>query len=213
MFTGIIKEIGVVAAAERSAGGVRLTVRAPKSAPLLAVDDSVAVSGVCQTVVGRSGEAFTVQAVEETLSKTTFGSIRQGTRVNLELALAVGERMGGHFVQGHVDGVGEVTRVERLEGSHLVTVRFPQEFARYVVPVGSIAVDGVSLTAARVAGNEVTVAVIPHTWENTTFGEYRPGSRVNMEFDMLGKYVEKLLKGEKGGGVTREQLRAWGYDV
>ena len=214
MFTGIIKEIGVVASAERAGGGVRLTVRAPQSAAGLAVDDSVAVSGVCQTVVRRTADTFTVEAVEETLRKTTLGGLQQGARVNLELALRVGDRLGGHFVQGHVDCVGEVSAVERLASSWMVTVRFPRRFSRYVIPVGSIAVDGVSLTAARVEGEEFTVALIRHTLEGTTFTDLRPGVKVNLEFDLLGKYIEKLLEGRSGGGgVTPEQLRSWGYEL
>jgi riboflavin synthase len=211
MFTGIIQEVGSIAAIERFGGGVRLSVRGPRVIRELAVNDSVAVDGVCQTVVGLDGEVFRVEAVEETLRKTTLGDLSAGKAVNLELPLRLNDRLGGHLVLGHVDGVGQMTSVVKQSSSWLVTVQFPPEFRRYVIPVGSIAVDGISLTVAKLEGNLLTVSVIPHTLENTTLGESRPGERVNLEFDLVGKYIEQMVTSGAGGGISAEKLAQWGY--
>lgn len=215
MFTGIIQEIGTVASVVRKSGGVRLSIQALASAAETSIDDSVAISGVCQTVVAKGTDTFEVEAVEETLRKTTMGLLRVSDRVNLELAVRMGDRFGGHLVQGHVDCVGHVERVEKLPMSWLVHVRFPKEFERYVVPVGSIAVDGVSLTVASVEGAEFMVSVIPHTLEKTTLADARPGMAVNLEFDIIGKYVERLVLkgGEKGGGISVQKLASWGFNT
>jgi riboflavin synthase len=213
MFTGIIQEIGIVDAVVRKSGGVRLAIRADASAQEIKVDDSVAINGVCQTVISRRESSFEVEAVEETLRKTTIGSLRVSDRVNLELALQMGDRLGGHLVQGHVDCVGHVESVEKRPMSWLVRVSFPRGFSRYVVPVGSIAVDGVSLTVAAVEGSAFIVSVIPHTLEKTTLSDVRAGAAVNLEFDLVGKYIERMvLKGdEKGGGISKEKVAAWGF--
>lgn len=210
MFTGIIQEIGIVTGAAQRAGGVVLAVRAPVCAKELRVDDSVAVNGVCQTVVRCTGEVFEVEAVEETLRKTTLGALGQGARVNLELALRVGDRLGGHLVQGHVDCVGEVVSVEKRAMSWMVRVNFPERFARYLIPVGSVAVDGISLTVASVEGSMFAVSVIPHTLEKTTLVDVAGGRRVNLEFDVIGKYLERLVQGGRGG-ITPEKLSGWGF--
>lgn len=213
MFTGIIQEIGKVAAVVRRAGGIVLTVRAPGSAKELRTDDSVAVNGVCQTVVRCGNESFEVEAVEETLRKTTLGTLGQGDRVNLELALRLGDRLGGHLVQGHVDCVGEVEAVEKRPMGWMVRVGFPEQFSRYIIPVGSIAVDGISLTVAAVERTTFTVAVIPHTLEKTTLADVGAGRRVNLEFDLVGKYIERQTAGRSGGGegITEEKLGGWGF--
>ncbi len=213
MFTGIVQEIGSVAGVVKRAGGIVLSVRAPGAAEELRVDDSVAVSGVCQTVVRCGGDTFEVEAVEETLRKTTLGSLNHGARVNLELALRVGDRLGGHLVQGHVDCVGEIVGVEKRPMSWMVTVGFPEEFARYIIPVGSIAVDGISLTVAAVEQRRFTVSVIPHTLEKTTLVDVAAGRQVNLEFDLVGKYIERLTAGRTGGGggITGEKLSGWGF--
>ena len=213
MFTGIIQEIGTVAGVVRRAGGIVVTVRAPGSAQELGVDDSIAVNGVCQTVVRCTAESFEVEAVEETLRKTTLDAIDQGTRVNLELALRLGDRLGGHLVQGHVDCVGRVEAVEKRPMSWMVRVAYPEQFSRYLIPVGSIAIDGVSLTVAAVEGATFTVAVIPHTLEKTTLADVGAGRRVNLEFDLVGKYIERQTSGRRaaGGGITEEKLGAWGF--
>lgn len=213
MFTGIIQEMGAVGGIDRRGGGAVITVKAATAARELAVDDSVALNGVCQTVVRVSGDTFGVEAVEETLKKTTLGAWRTGDRINLELALRVGDRLGGHLVQGHVDCVGEITGVEERPMSRLVRVGFPERFARYVIPVGSVAVDGISLTVAAVEGREFTVSVIPHTLAKTTLAAAAAGQKVNLEFDVIGKYIERLLPASGTGkeGLTAEKLTGWGF--
>lgn len=209
MFTGIVTEIGHIRSLRRTGGGVQLSVDAPQSAPELRIGDSVSVDGVCQTVIARKGGLFTVQAVEETLRKTTLGERSKGDGVNVELALKLGDRMGGHIVQGHVDGVGVVSGVQKRESSWYVGVSFDREWSRYVIVVGSVAVDGVSLTVARCETGMLWVSLIPHTLQTTTFSSIREGDRVNLEFDLLGKYVERQIRG--GGGVDEDKLRDWGY--
>jgi riboflavin synthase len=215
VFTGIIEEVGRVVSAVKKGGGMRLSIDAPQLTPELNVDDSVSVNGVCQTVVAREGTRFSVQAVEETLRKTTLGILTSGSPVNLELSVRLSDRLGGHLVQGHVDCVGQVISVEKESSSWLITVEFPKEFAKYVIPVGSIAMDGISLTVARTESNRLTVAIIPHTLEKTSVSNVRSGSRVNLEFDLIGKYVEKLIQGGVGPrGLTLSEglLRGWGYE-
>lgn len=213
MFTGIIQEIGTVASVVRKAGGVRLGIKASRSFGETKVDDSVAIHGVCQTVVSREGDTFEVEAVEETLKKTTLGKLQTSDRVNLELSLRLGDRLGGHLVQGHVDCVGEVVGVEKKPMSWLVRVAYPAEFARYLVPVGSVAVDGISLTVASVEGSEFRISVIPHTLQKTTLSGVRAGTSVNLEFDIVGKYIERLVLrgGENGERISLEKLAGWGY--
>jgi riboflavin synthase len=217
VFTGIIGEMGRVAGVVREGGGTRLTVEAPASAPEVHVGDSVSVNGACQTVVARTSRTFTVQAVEETLSKTTLGEFVPGNEVNLELPVRLNERLGGHIVLGHVDCVGTVAGVEKKESSHMVRISFPPPFAKYLIPVGSIAVDGISLTVASAGGDEFAVAVIPHTLSKTTLSHARIGMHVNLEFDVIGKYVEKLVSTEKNTPgpetLTDQRLREWGYNI
>jgi riboflavin synthase len=159
--------------------------------------------------------SFSVEAVEETIRKTTIGKLKVSSRVNLELALRMGDRLGGHFVQGHVDCVGSVVGVQKRSSSWLVAIQFPEEFSRHIIPVGSIAVDGISLTVASVEEKRFVVSVIPYTLENTTLGDVQAGRLVNLEFDMIGKYVQNLVRAGESveGGVTEERLREWGYGV
>ena len=215
MFTGIIQELGTVARAKKVGGSLHVTVKAPQSAQELSVDDSVSINGVCQTVIEREGDLFTVEAVEETLRKTTLSLLHEASRVNLELPLRLSDRLGGHLVQGHVDGVGAVKSITAKAGSWLIAVEIPGEFCRYVIPVGSIAIDGVSLTVAHLEGPLVTVSIIPHTMENTTFSQYKAGTRVNLEFDLVGKYIDKLFATAKPqpSALSREKLGEWGYDL
>ena len=218
MFTGIITELGVVRAVRSIGEAISLELSAPRSAAELAERDSIAVNGVCLTVVEKSEGWFRAEAVEETLRKTTLGELRASGRVNLELPMRISDRLGGHLVLGHVDCVGRVASVETRASSWLFAIEYPPEHARYLIPVGSIAVDGVSLTIADLREHSFVVSIIPYTYEHTRFSEYSGGSRVNLEFDVLGKYVERLLKhgvqpqGE-AGGVSEEKLRAWGYNV
>jgi riboflavin synthase len=217
MFTGIIEEIGSVRVLERIGGGVRLMIHAPQCAAELSVNESVAVNGVCQTVVSKEQDQFGVEAVEETLRKTTLGELSVGARVNLELPVRLNDRLGGHLVMGHVDCVGVIKDFESQASSDLINISYPHEFARYLIPVGSIAVDGISLTVARLEGDTFTVSIIPHTLEHTTLGGARRGRRMNLEFDLLGKYIERLLQAGRGkgnsGGITPEKLSDWGIST
>jgi riboflavin synthase len=189
MFTGIVRERGRVHAVEEGPDGVRLEIDAPATASALAVGDSVSVGGACLTATTVSNGSFSVTAVPETLSRTTLSRLGSGDEINLEPALHAGDPLGGHFVQGHVDAVGRVASVD--DGR--VWIEAPSEVLRYCVEKGSITVDGVSLTIAALRDGAFEVALIPHTLEVTTLGRLQPGDEVNLEVDVLAKYVERLL--------------------
>jgi len=193
MFTGLIEEVGTIENIHSMGGGIRIRVRAAQSARELAVKDSIAINGVCLTVVSRTESTFDVEAVEETLKKTTFDALQADMRINLELPMRLNERLGGHLVLGHVDAVGEITAIERRENSWMFRFAIPQQFTHYLVRTGSVAIDGVSLTVAELRGNAAAVSIIPHTMENTIFQFYKPNDPVNLEFDVIGKYVERML--------------------
>ncbi|MDI6779194.1 MAG: riboflavin synthase [Bacteroidota bacterium] len=215
MFTGIITEIGRVESIQRKGKGVVLQINAPASSKELKIDDSVSINGACQTVVAKSKNSFEVVAVEETLKKTTLGNLKSGEQVNLELAMRLSDRLGGHLVLGHIDCVGKIKTIEQRTVSLLLTVVLPKEFMKYVIPVGSVAIDGVSLTVADVGENSLNVSIIPHTMENTIFRNKKINDIVNIEFDVLGKYVETILtKTQKEDGkekLTVKKLRSLGY--
>lgn len=193
VFTGLIEEVGQVVAIARTEGGARLRVRAPVVADGLAVGDSVAVGGACLTAVEVAPEGFAAEAVAETLRRTALGDLAEGGAVNLERALRPGDRLGGHIVQGHVDAVG-IVREARPDGTGLMMeVAAPPEALRYVVEKGSVAVDGVSLTIAARGADSFRVALIPHTVASTTLGPEAVGRRVNLELDVVAKYVEALV--------------------
>ena len=193
MFTGIVREVGRTAAISGREGGVRLEVEAPQTAGATAVGDSVSIDGVCLTVVAAADGRFAFDAVPETLDRTALGTLEPGSRVNLEPALRAGDALGGHYVQGHVDGVGTVRSVEPEGDGSRIWFDAPPELLRYLVEKGSIAVQGTSLTVAGVDDAGFAVALIPHTLAATTLGALAPGARVNLEADVLAKYVEKLL--------------------
>jgi riboflavin synthase len=194
MFTGIVREQGRVAEVDGAADGVRLVVEAPNTAAQAAVGDSVAVSGVCLTVTEVENSHVAFDAVPETLARSSLGALAAGDAVNLEPALRAGEPLGGHYVQGHVDGVGAVRKVEDRGSERRIEIVAPTELRRYIVEKGSIAVEGVSLTVADVdADGAFVVALVPHTLEVTTLADLEPGSKVNLEVDVLAKYVEKLV--------------------
>jgi riboflavin synthase len=196
VFTGLIREVGRVAAIEGGADGVRLTIEAPATARDAQLGDSVALSGVCLTVVERLDGRLAFDAVPETLARTSLKTLEPGSRVNVEPALRAGEPLGGHYVQGHVDGVGAVRSVEPEGDGRRIWVDAPAELLRYVVEKGSVAVEGTSLTVADLDAAGFAIALIPHTLEQTTLGGLAPGDRVNLEVDVLAKYVEKLLARE-----------------
>ena len=194
MFTGLVESVGIVKSVRPRGPGRELSIRASSS--LLkgaSVGDSMAVDGCCQTIVRCDKKSFSVVAVSETLSKTTFGNFTTGTRVNLERPMQADSRLGGHFVLGHVDGVTKVTKISGDDTTKMFWFALPKKSASLVIPVGSIAVNGVSLTVARLTKSAFAVAIIPHTFEHTTFADLEVGSLVNIEYDMLGKYVERIL--------------------
>ena len=194
MFTGLVAALGSVAAVDTTSDGVRLTLDTPLTREL-AEGDSVAVNGVCLTAVGICGDRFGADVMHETLRRSALGDVQAGARVNLELSLRASDRLGGHIVQGHVDGVGAVAALREDGFARVVTIAAGPDVLRYVVEKGSITVDGVSLTVARVDDDGFDVSLIPETLERTTLGAAAAGTPVNLEVDVLAKYVEKLLAG------------------
>jgi riboflavin synthase len=192
MFTGLVEETGTVQKTLRKSGVLELEISARKVLDDLNIDDSININGVCQTIVRRSASTFTVQAVQETLRKTTLGSLKKGNRVNLERALLSSSRLGGHFVQGHIDGTGVVKSVSKQKGNWQLKIEIPTSFKKYIIPAGSICINGVSLTVASIMNTSITIAIIPHTLELTTLRDLRPGETVNIELDMIGKYIVRL---------------------
>lgn len=210
MFTGIIQTVGRVAAIERRGADARLSIA---GLPLQdgALGESIAVSGVCLTAVEFTGAGFVADVSAETLTCTTLGTWSVGQRVNLERALAVGERLGGHIVSGHVDGVGELVSRQADGRSQRFTLRAPAALARYIAAKGSITIDGVSLTVNTVSGSEFGVNIVPHTLTHTSLDALRAGSRVNLEVDLLARYLERLLGRDAGGDVDMALLAEHGF--
>ncbi|MEU9984757.1 riboflavin synthase [Streptomyces sp. NPDC050856] len=193
MFTGIVEELGEVTAVEELGDASRFRLRGPLVTDGAKHGDSIAVNGVCLTVVDTADGEFTADVMAETLKRSSLGALRPGSRVNLERPMAVGGRLGGHIVQGHVDGTGTVVAREPSENWEMVTVSLPPELSRYVVEKGSITVDGVSLTVVDAAPDHFTISLIPTTLALTTLGVKQPGDPVNLEVDVIAKYVERLL--------------------
>jgi riboflavin synthase len=198
MFTGIIEHTGTIEALSLEASGGRVTIHAPSVAPSLAVSNSIAVNGCCLTIVDLHNGRFAADLSGETICKTSFGAkggeLKKGSRVNLEQPLTAGKELGGHLVLGHVDTIGRVTHLTAEGENWWFGVEVPAEFARYVVPKGSITLDGISLTVARWQNNIAEIAVIPYTYENTNIRHRKPGDAVNLEGDVIGKYVERYLQ-------------------
>jgi riboflavin synthase len=224
MFTGLVEELGSVRRLERLRDGGRLTVQARTVLEGTRIGDSIAVNGACLTVVDLQRDSFTVDFMAETMERTTIGSFETGTRVNLERSLAVGGRAGGHLVLGHVDAVGEVVAVRATGVATELRFSLPDVVAPCVAPKGSIAIDGISLTVMRVGDGGFEVGIIPHTLKETTLGSVRVGARVNLEADVLARYVLRVLQvqqsqadegrlGSAGatGGLTEELLREQGF--
>jgi riboflavin synthase len=219
MFTGIIEVVGRVAQIERGGEAIRLTVSAGQIAEDVTLGESVAINGVCLTVTDIRPPHIGFDAVYETVRKTSLSSLQVGDNLNLERALPIGGRLGGHLVQGHVDGVGRIASLRPIGNSWFVYVDAAPELMRYIVTKGSVAVDGISLTVAESEDRTFALSIIPHTWENTTLRDKRAGDPVNIECDILGKYVEKLIGGYLAGadrmaersGVTMELLARSGY--
>jgi riboflavin synthase len=198
VFTGLIADLGEVRMLRSDAQGAEIEIETSLAADL-SVGDSVAVNGVCLTATAVGGGEFRAQAIAETLRRSTLGALRRGSRVNLELPLRVGDRLGGHIVQGHVDGVGTLSSVVQEGFSRVLSVDLPGELARNVVLKGSIALDGVSLTISALSGSTLSVSLIPETLERTTLGFAQPGEELNVEVDVLAKHVERLMASTLGG--------------
>jgi riboflavin synthase len=213
MFTGIIEELGTVAAVETKTAGARLIVRCSTVRDDLTEGASIAVNGVCLTAVNLQRDSFSADLAPETLRRSNLGELRAGSRVNLERPLAPTGRLSGHIVQGHVDGTGEFVSLEALgDENWWLQIRIPAELDSFLVYKGSIAIDGISLTIAALQGDLLFVTIIPHTYRNTTLAGYKPGSRVNLECDILAKHVEKLLrKLQMRSSLTVDKLREQGY--
>mgnify|MGYP006159616877 CR=1 FL=1 len=197
MFTGIVVEQGSVKKARQRRGLLELEIEAPAVARELRKGDSVAVNGVCLTATQTGRRRFSTQAMEETLARSTLGSLKRGGTVNLELAARLNDRLGGHLVQGHVDGIARVTRIEEEEGAVRVWMSAPADILRYMVAKGSVTLDGVSLTVVEVGSTSFQVALIPHTLSATTLGTLEQGTRLNVEVDVVAKYVERLVGGDR----------------
>lgn len=211
MFTGIVEELGTVRDLRREAGGARLGIAASTVLDGTALGDSICVNGVCLTVVEMSRNGFSADVAVETLKVTNLGDLKPGAKVNLERALQLSARIGGHLVSGHVDAVGRI-REKREEGNGWrIFIDSPESVLRYVIRKGSIAVDGISLTVAEADQKSFSVAMIPHTAKLTTLGFKSSGDSVNLECDIIGKYVERLLPGRTGEGVSLELLKKTGF--
>jgi riboflavin synthase len=211
VFSGLVRGIGRIAAREDSGADRRFVVELGAGLAPLAVGGSIAVNGVCLTAVAATPRSFTADVSQATLAVTTLGSLKVGSRVNLEPPLKAGDPLDGHFVTGHVDGVGEVVALEPAGKSTRVVVAAPAGLARYIAAKGSVAVDGVSLTVNAVEGVQFEVNVIPHTQAVTVIGEYARGTAVNIEVDMLARYLERLVRAEPDGGIDLAFLRKHGY--
>ena len=215
MFTGIIEELGTVERVTRGRVSAVIAIRAEHILSDLKIGDSVAVNGVCLTATGLTGHGFTADVMHETLDRSALAGLGPGSRVNLERAMAANGRFGGHIVAGHVDGVGTIAAIEQDDNAIWFTITAPAQVLRYVVEKGSIAIDGISLTGARVETDRFAVSVIPHTAAVTLLGQRRTGDRVNLESDLVGKYVERLLRPapeEKGQSrLTMEFLTQHGF--
>ena len=210
MFTGIVEEMGTVRRLNQSPNRCELELSASKVLEGTQIGDSIAVNGVCLTVIRLGEEHFPADVMPETLRRSNLGQLKPGSKVNLERAMAANGRFGGHIVAGHIDGTGKILAMQPEGNAVLVTISATPELLRYVVEKGSIAIDGISLTVAKVSHTDFTVSLIPHTGEETTLLKHRPGEIVNLETDIIGKYVEKLMQ-PKSGGVTMELLQQNGF--
>jgi len=207
VFTGIVEEKGVLRAVRRGADSARLVIGAEKVLEDIRMGDSIAVNGICLTAVQFSARAFSADVMAETLARTNLDALRTGDRVNLERALRLGDRLGGHLVSGHIDGVGTIVEMKKYDIATLVTIRAPFEVMRYVIKKGSIAIDGASLTVVDFRAGTFQVSLIPHTAHATTLGLRKPGDTVNLEGDIIGKYIERLA------GFPSDASRESGIDL
>lgn len=211
MFTGIIEEIGTVRRIEHGAKGARLTIQAKTVLEDTRIGDSIATNGVCLTVVSMTGDSFSADVMAESLRRSSLGTLQGGSPVNLERAMAANGRFGGHIVSGHIDGTGTIVSQKREDNAVWVKIKTPAPLLRYIVEKGSIAIDGVSLTVAAVTDTDFSVSIIPHTGAQTILLGKKPGDPVNLECDVIGKYVEKLTAPHKAGGISTNFLAENGF--
>lgn len=211
MFTGIIEEIGTVRRIEHGAKGARLTIQAKTVLEDTRIGDSIATNGVCLTVVSMTGDSFSADVMAESLRRSSLGTLQGGSPVNLERAMAANGRFGGHIVSGHIDGTGTIASQKREDNAVWVKIKTPAPLLRYIVEKGSIAIDGVSLTVAAVTDTDFSLSIIPHTGAQTILLGKKPGDPVNLECDVIGKYVEKLTAPHKTGGISTNFLAENGF--
>ena len=213
MFTGLIEEIGKVKSARIESGNLSLEVMAPNLLPDIAIGDSVNINGACQTAVEIGSDWFKVNTISESLQKTNLGNLKNGDAVNLELALRPQSRMGGHMVSGHIDCLGQIRAIREIEGSWEMEIAYADEFDDLVVAKGSIAINGVSLTVTKADSGLLGVSIIPHTWEMTNLPLLRSGDSVNLEFDLIGKYVQQMINPYRAreGNLKIETIRRAGF--
>ncbi|MBE0447153.1 MAG: riboflavin synthase [Actinobacteria bacterium] len=213
MFTGIIEELGTIQSIKRGGDQFVLEIMAPKLVSDLEIGDSVAVNGICLTVTTKTGGSFTVDVMPETIAKTDLSELKAGEMVNLERAMTLSSRLGGHMVSGHVDGVGTIKSKTSQKNAFIIKITVPATITHYLIERGSIAVDGISLTVIDYGKDHVTVSIIPHTAKVTTLGIKGPGDRVNLEADLIGKYVEKFTGNRQGqdSRLTVDKLREYGF--
>ncbi|HQQ74672.1 MAG TPA: riboflavin synthase [Pseudomonadales bacterium] len=212
MFTGIIQAVGKLVASENSSGDKKLRIHtANLDLSDVILGDSIATNGVCLTVTDLPGDGFWADVSVETLDYTTLGNLKNGSHVNLEKALRASDRLGGHIVSGHVDGVGEIVSIHSDARSIRYRMRAPKELAKYIAHKGSVCIDGVSLTVNKVEGTEFELNIVPHTQQKTLFGEYKTGTRVNLEVDVIARYLERLLLGEKASDTSDNNKLTMGF--
>jgi riboflavin synthase len=212
MFTGLIEETGVIESIQPVSWGLSITIRAEKVMNGLGVDDSVAVNGICLTVEKHTSNTFTVTAVQETLNRTSLERAASGDTVNLERAMRLSDRLDGHIVQGHVDGLGQLESIKQTGVGWTLTLKLPDNLMKYVIEKGSIAIDGISLTIASVKSNGIEIAVIPHTYQSTNLKTKKAGDPINIETDLIGKYVERMLGAHQSKPLHSENwYRSQGY--
>lgn len=210
MFTGLVEEVGIIKAIKPFYDGLQITVHSRSIIDSLKIGDSVAVDGVCQTIVNRTADRFTVEAVGETLAKTTFRYFTLGRKVNLERAMISGERFDGHFIQGHINGTGKIIRRMNRGNHFFLEIDIPTGLCSFIIEEGSISIDGVSLTISSIEICKIGINLIPHTVQNCTLGDRKAGDMVNIETDLLGRYAARQLRSEKKT-LNEDTLKKWGY--
>lgn len=213
MFTGIVEELGEVSAMARGRDSMVLTIKAKTIMSDLKLGDSVSTNGVCLTVTEKGSDYYKADVMHETMNRSSLGKLKLGSHVNLERAMSAEGRFGGHIVSGHIDGTGSITSIKKDDNAVWYTIAAPENIMRYIIEKGSIAIDGISLTVAKVTDKDFSVSIIPHTIKETTLGEKRVGDIVNLENDLIGKYVEKLItiSPKKSGNIDKEFLLRNGY--